>query len=123
MDGRCQRAKLQSVKDHEGTITHKAAANLQMNQSDMKEAVKTAILQHDHVLLNLTSIILSMANNHDSLASFSARRLAAEMLSVEVKTTKTLFPNAELNLLSPGSGCPQKTWTGHEQPRRAPGRF
>ena len=32
-----------------------------MNQSDVKEAVntvKTAILQHDHVLLNLTSIIL-----------------------------------------------------------------
>jgi hypothetical protein len=84
--GGCQRAKLQSVKDHEGTITHKAAANLQMNQSDMKEAVKTAILQHDHVLLNLTSIILSMANNHDSIASFSARCLAAEMLSVEVKT-------------------------------------
>ena len=40
-----------------------------MNQSDVKEAVKTAILQHDHVLLNLTSIILSMAKNHDSLLS------------------------------------------------------
>jgi predicted transposase YbfD/YdcC len=51
--GGCQRAKLESVKDHEGTSTHKEAANLQMNQSDMKEAVKTAILQHDHVLLNL----------------------------------------------------------------------
>ena len=62
--GGCQRAKLESVKDHEGTSTHKEAANLQMNQSDMKEAVKTAILQHDHVLLNLTSIILSMAKNH-----------------------------------------------------------
>jgi hypothetical protein len=84
--GGCQRAKLQSVKDHEGTPTHKEAANLQMNQSDMKEAVKTAILQHDHVLLNLTSIILSMAKNHDSLASFPARCLAVEMLSVEVKT-------------------------------------
>ena len=47
--GGCQRAKLHSVKDHEGTTTHKSAANLQMNQSDMKEAVKTAILQHDHV--------------------------------------------------------------------------
>ena len=44
--GVCQRAKLDSVKDHEGTPTHKEAANLQMNQSD-KEAVKTAILQHD----------------------------------------------------------------------------
>ncbi len=84
--GGCQRANLQSVKDHEGTQTHQEAANLQMNQSDMKEAVKTAILQHDNVLLNLTSIILSMAKNHDSLASFSARCLAAEMLSVEVKT-------------------------------------
>jgi hypothetical protein len=84
--GGCQRAKLESVKDHEGTSTHKEAANLQMNQSDMKEAVKTAILQHDHGLLNLTSIILSMAKNHDSLASFPARCLAAEMLSVEVKT-------------------------------------
>ena len=49
--GGCQRAKLQSVKDHEDTPTHKEAANLQMNQSDMKEAVKTAFLQHDHVLL------------------------------------------------------------------------
>jgi hypothetical protein len=57
-----------------------------MNQSDMKEAVKTAILHHDHVLLNLTSIILSMAKNHESLNSFSARCLAAEMLSVEVKS-------------------------------------
>jgi hypothetical protein len=57
-----------------------------MNQSDMKEAVKTAILQHDHVLLNLTGIILSMAKNHYSLASFPARCLTAEMLSVEVKT-------------------------------------
>jgi len=84
--GGCQRAKLHSVKDHEGTTTHKSAANRQMNQSDMKEAINTVILQHDHVLLNLTSIILSMANNHDSLASFSARCLAAEMLSVEVKT-------------------------------------
>ena len=52
----------------------------------MKEAVKTAILQDDHVLLNLTSIILSMDKNHDSLTSFPARCLAAEMLSVEVKT-------------------------------------
>jgi hypothetical protein len=89
VDGRwrgCQRAKLESVKDHEGTSTHKEAANPQMNQSDMKEAVKTAILQHDHVLLNLTSIILSMAKNHDSLASFPAQCLADEMLSVEVKT-------------------------------------
>jgi hypothetical protein len=68
--GGCQRAKLESVKDHEGTSTHKEAANLQMNQIDMKEAVKTVILQHDHVLLNLTSIILSMAKNQDSLASF-----------------------------------------------------
>ena len=59
--GGCQRAKVESVKDHEVTQTHKEAANLQMNQSDMKEAVKTAILQDDHVLLNLTSIILSMA--------------------------------------------------------------
>ena len=83
--GGCQRAKLQSVKDHEGTPTHKEAANLQMNQSDMKEAVKTAILQDDHVLLNLTSIILSMAKNHDSLTSFPARCLAAEMLSVEAE--------------------------------------
>jgi hypothetical protein len=57
----------------------------EMNQSDMKEAVKTAILQHDHVLLNLTGIII-MAKNHDSLASFPALCLAAEMLSVEVKT-------------------------------------
>ena len=31
--GGCQRAKLESVKDHEGTSTHKEAANLQMNQS------------------------------------------------------------------------------------------
>ncbi len=83
--GGCRRAKLQSVKDHEDTQTHKEKANLQMNQSDMKEAVKTAILQHDQVLLNFTSIILSMAKNHNSLASFSARCLAAEMLSVEVK--------------------------------------
>ena len=34
----CQRAKLESVKDHEATPTHKQAANLQMNQIDMKEA-------------------------------------------------------------------------------------
>ena len=78
--------KLESVKDHEGTSTHKEAANLQMNQIDMKEAVKTVILQHNHVLLNLTSIILSMVKNHNSLASFPALCLAAEMLSVEVKT-------------------------------------
>ena len=70
--GGCQRAKVESVKDHEVTQTHKEAANLQMNQSDMKEAVKTAILQHDHVLLNLTNIILSIAKNHDSLSSFPA---------------------------------------------------
>ena len=39
--GGCHRAKLQSfVKDHEGTQTHKAAANLQMNQSDMKKRRK-----------------------------------------------------------------------------------
>ena len=56
--------QLQSVKDHEGTPTHKEAANLQMNPSNMKESVKTVILQHDHVLLNLTNIILSMAKNH-----------------------------------------------------------
>jgi hypothetical protein len=37
-----------------------------------------AIFQHDHVLLNLTSIILSMAKNHDSLASFPALCLAAQ---------------------------------------------
>jgi sugar diacid utilization regulator len=57
-----------------------------MNQIDMKEAVKSAILQHDHVLMNLTIIILSMAKNHDSLCSFPVRCLAAEILSVEVKT-------------------------------------
>jgi len=84
--GGCQRANLESVKDHEGTQIHKEAANLLINQSDMKEAVKTAIPQHDHVLLNLTSIILSMAKNRDSICSFPARCLAAEMLTVEVKT-------------------------------------
>jgi len=35
---------------------------------------------------------------------------------------KTLFPNAELNLLSPGSGCPLQAGTGHGRPGRAPGR-
>jgi hypothetical protein len=65
--GGCQRAKQQSVKDHEGTHTHNDVANLQMNQRDMKVAVKTEILEHDSVLLNLTSIILSMTKNHNSL--------------------------------------------------------
>ena len=63
---RPQRTAHTSHLQLEGTPTHKEAANLQMNQSDMKEAVKTAILQHDHVLLNLTGIVLSMAKNHDS---------------------------------------------------------
>ena len=35
---------------------------------------------------------------------------------------KTLFPYAELNLLSPGSGCPLQAGTGHGRPGRAPGR-
>ena len=35
---------------------------------------------------------------------------------------ETLFPNAELNLLSPGSGCPLQAGTGHGRPGRAPGR-
>ena len=52
-----------SVKHHEGTTIHKEASNLQSNRSDMKEAVKTAVLQNDRLLLNLTSIILSMAND------------------------------------------------------------
>jgi hypothetical protein len=52
----------------------------------MKEAVKTAVLQHDRVLWNLTSIILSMDNRHDSHCSFPARCLADEILTVEVKT-------------------------------------
>ena len=34
--GGCQRAKVESVKDHEVTQTHKEAANLQMNQSNMQ---------------------------------------------------------------------------------------
>jgi hypothetical protein len=84
--GGCQRAKEESVINHKGTTTHKQAANLQMNQRDMKCAVKTAILEHDRVLLNLTSIILSMVKNHDSPCSFPARCLAAAMLTVEVKT-------------------------------------
>ena len=65
--GGCQRAKVESVKDHEVTQTHKEAANLQMNQSDMKEAVKTAILQHDHVLLNLTSILFQQSRRKSVL--------------------------------------------------------
>ena len=65
--GGCKRAKEKSVKDHEDTLTHKETANLQMNQTDMKSAVKTAILQHNCMLLNLTNITLSMAKNHDSL--------------------------------------------------------
>ena len=36
--------------------------------------------------------------------------------------SRTLFPNAELNLLSPGSGCPLQAGTGHGRPGRAPGR-
>ena len=35
---------------------------------------------------------------------------------------RCLFPNAELNLLSPGSGCPLQAGTGHGLPGRAPGR-
>jgi len=31
-------------------------------------------------------------------------------------------PNAELKLLSPGSGCPLQAGTGHGRPGRAPGR-
>ncbi len=66
----CQRVKEESVKDHKGTTTRKGDENLQINQSDMKEAVKTEVLQHDCVLLaNLTSIILSMTKNHNSLCS------------------------------------------------------
>ena len=38
------------------------------------------------------------------------------------RSLKTLFPNAELNLLSPGSGCPLQAGTGHGRPGRAPGR-
>jgi hypothetical protein len=65
--GGCKKAKEDSVKNHEDTLTHKEAANLQMNQGAMKSAVKTTILQHDCMQLNLTNIILSMAKNHDSL--------------------------------------------------------
>ena len=84
--GGCQRAKIDAVKEHETSQLHQVAANLPMNQSGMKEAVKTAILQDDRVLLNLTNIIYCMAKNYDSLCSYSSRCLAAEMLSVEVKT-------------------------------------
>jgi hypothetical protein len=48
----------------------------------MKAAVKNAILQRERMLLNLTSIILSMTKNHNSLCSFPARCLADEMLTV-----------------------------------------
>ena len=34
---------------------------------------------------------------------------------------ETLFPNAELNLLSQGSGCPLQAGTGHGLPGRALG--
>jgi hypothetical protein len=37
---------VESVKDHEVTQTHKEAANLQMNQSDMKEAVHQEKVLH-----------------------------------------------------------------------------
>ncbi len=85
--GGSQRAKLESVKDHEDTWMHSESANLQMNQRDMKAAVKTAILEHHHVLLNLTSIILSMVKNHDSLCSYPARCLA-EMLETPKMTRR-----------------------------------
>jgi hypothetical protein len=51
----CQRAQEESVEDHEGMITHKENAKRQSIQSDMKEAVKTVILQHDIMVLNLTT--------------------------------------------------------------------
>jgi hypothetical protein len=37
------------------------------------------------------------------------------------QSVKNLFPNGELNLLSPGSGCPLQAGTGHGRPGRAPG--
>ena len=49
--GGCKRLKLDSIKEHEITALHKEAANLLSNQSAMKEAVKTAILQEDRVLM------------------------------------------------------------------------
>lgn len=55
--GGCHRLKLESIKEHEDTTLHKMeAANLLSNQSAMKEAVKTAILQEDRVLMNLANI-------------------------------------------------------------------
>ncbi len=43
-------------------------------------------------------------------------------MNMHVTDMKTLFPNAELNLLSPDSGCPLQSGTGHGRPGRVPGR-
>ena len=46
--------------------------------------------------------------------------LYEEVWGKEVK--KNLFPNADLNLLSLGSGCPLQAGTGHGRPGLAPVR-
>ncbi len=63
----------------------------------------------------------SMVSALDYIASVNVS--ASQLSHVEPMTVqKTLFPNAELNLLSPGSGCPLQAGTGHGRPGRAPGR-
>ena len=51
-----------------------------------------------------------------------AATASASVAIFRASVKKTLFPNAELNLLSPGSGCPLQAGTGHGRPGRAPGR-
>jgi hypothetical protein len=55
--------------------------------------------------------------------AFVLNNLSSSSTSLHgVANSRTLFPNAELNLLSPGSGCPLQAGTGHGRPGRAPGR-
>jgi hypothetical protein len=73
------------------------------------------------LLITLTQSLSTLPPPNKSGRVLRSRGNAAMQTKGQTKG-KTLFPNAELNLLSPGSGCPLQAGTGHGLPGRAPGR-
>jgi hypothetical protein len=91
-----------SFDDHKNCVLNDTPKRVKLN------AIRTLKLTNH----SLTQDKLALSNKDDKRVWFDKTSSRA----------KILFPNGELNLLSPGSGCPLQAGTGHGRPGRAPGR-
>ena len=93
-------------------------------KSSVEPSINITTLPSKHLMEWDTTSVISVTLIVSFLpdADVVVRVSVSDQITLTGDSACILFPNAELNLLSQGSGCPLQAGTGHGRPGRAPGR-